>query len=443
MTRSVFWRHLRLPLAAGACLAALSAVALGVLPQQQGTVDLLTQANVTLNGAAAGDVSGYSVASAGDVNGDGLADVIVGAPFADPGLISRSNAGSSYVVYGNASPSDVDLSFLGTSGFRIDGDSRHAGDNSGWSVASAGDVNRDGFADVIVGAPYADPSSGAGAGSSYVIYGSASPSDVNLSFAGFNGFRIDGAATGDQSGWSVDSAGDVNGDGLADVIVGAPYADPSSRADAGSSYVIYGKASPSDVDLSSLGSSGFRIDGAAAYDWSGYSVASAGDVNGDGRADVIVGAPTANPSSGNYAGSSYVIYGTASPSNINLASLGSSGVRIDGAAAGDWSGNSVASAGDVNGDGRADVIVGAPYADPSSGNNAGSSYVIYGTPSPSNVDLASLGSSGVRIDGAAAGDQSGYSVASAGDVNGDGRTDVIVGAPSQTPPCVATPDPVT
>ncbi len=98
MTRSVFWRHLRLPLAAGACLAALSAVALGVLPQQQGTVDLLTQANVTLSGAAADDYSGYSVASAGDVNGDGRADVIVGAPYANPS--SGNNAGSSYVIYG-------------------------------------------------------------------------------------------------------------------------------------------------------------------------------------------------------------------------------------------------------------------------------------------------------------------------------------------------------
>ncbi len=104
--------------------------------------------------------------------------------------------------------------------------------------------------------------------------------------------------------------------------------------------MIYGAASPSNVDLAlSLGSSGFRIDGAAAGDQSGYSVASAGDVNGDGRADVIVGAPYADPSSGNDAGSSYVIYGAASPSNVNLAlPLGSSGFRIDGAAAGDYSG---------------------------------------------------------------------------------------------------------
>ena len=98
MTRSVSWRHLRLPLAAGACLAALSAAALGVLPQQQGTVDLLTQANVTLSGAAANDNSGNSVASAGDVNGDGRADVIVGAPGVS--TTSRPAAGSSYVIYG-------------------------------------------------------------------------------------------------------------------------------------------------------------------------------------------------------------------------------------------------------------------------------------------------------------------------------------------------------
>ena len=156
-----------LVLATGACLAAVSAVALAVLPQQQGSVDLLTQANITLDGAAASDHSGFSVASAGDVNGDGRSDVIVGAPYADPS--SRSFAGSSYVIYGSASPSNVDLGSLGSAGFRIDGAA--AGDYSGYSVASAGDVNGDGRSDVIVGAPYADPSSRSAAGSSYVIYG--------------------------------------------------------------------------------------------------------------------------------------------------------------------------------------------------------------------------------------------------------------------------------
>jgi hypothetical protein len=173
------------------------------------------------------------------------------------------------------------------------------------------------------------------------------------------GFRLDGAATNDKSGHSVASAGDVNGDGFADLIIGAPGADPYNS---GTSYVMFGKASgfTAKIDLSSLnGSNGFRLDGVSAGDFSGQSVAGAGDVNGDGFADVIVGAATAGV---NYSGASYVVFGKATgfAASIDLSTLdGSNGFRLDGVAAYDQIGRSVATAGDVNGDGFGDLIVGA------------------------------------------------------------------------------------
>ena len=175
---------------------------------------------------------------------------------------------------------------------------------------------------------------------------------------GANGFRIDGAAAGELSGRSVAGAGDVNGDGFADLIVGAYLADPNGT-NSGASYVVFGTASgfSSSLDVSALdGANGFRIDGAAASDFSGISVAGAGDVNDDGFADLIVGAYLADPN-GTNSGASYVVFGTASgfSSSLDVSALdGANGFRIDGAAAVDESGFSVAGAGDVNGDGFAD-----------------------------------------------------------------------------------------
>src|SRR5204863_534587 len=156
---------------------------------------------------------------------------------------------------------------------------------------------------------------GSYSGSSYVVFGKAGGFASSLDLSSLNGstgFRLDGVATYDSSGRSVASAGDVNGDGFADLIVGACRADPHGTA-SGSSYVVFAKAGglASSVDLSSLnGSTGFRLDGVATYDSSGRSVASAGDVNGDGFADLIVGALYADPH-GTSSGSSYVVFGHA------------------------------------------------------------------------------------------------------------------------------------
>ena len=281
-----------------------------------------------INGEAVLDWSGWSVSSAGDVNGDGLDDLIVGTSNIG------SNAGKSYVVFGKANSSAINLSVIAdasnpTGGFVINGEV--ADSRSGHSVSSAGDVNGDGLDDFIVGAYGADPSGKSYAGKSYVVFGKANSSAINLSAIAdasnpTGGFVINSEATNDYSGSSVSSAGDVNGDGLDDLIVGTKGADPSGRSNAGKSYVVFGKVGSSAIDLSTIADAnnqtgGFVINGEVAGDASGHSVSSAGDVNGDGLDDLIVGADGANPSGKSTAGKSYVVFGKANSSAIDLSAI--------------------------------------------------------------------------------------------------------------------------
>jgi hypothetical protein len=281
-----------------------------------------------IHGQDANDFSGFSVASAGDINGDGFGDLIIGAELGDAARNAKLDAGDSYVVFGKASGfgAAIDLTNIaaGIGGFVING--QDAGDQSGWSVASAGDVNGDGFGDLIVGAVYGDARGNAksNAGDSYVIFGKASSfgAAINLTnvAAGIGGFEIYGQDAQDRSGLSVASAGDIDGDGFGDLIIGAPRADAAgnAKAYAGDSYVVFGKASGfgAAIDLTDVaaGTGGFAINGQDAGDFSGFSVASAGDINGDGFGDLIIGAPygRAAGNAKNFAGDSYVIFGKSS-----------------------------------------------------------------------------------------------------------------------------------
>jgi hypothetical protein len=247
------------------------------------------------------------------------------------------------------------------------------------------------------------------------------------------------------SGFAVSAAGDINGDGVDDLIIGAFLADPNGLDSAGSSYVVYGRSGgfAAAINLATLdGSSGFRLDGVAADDRSGFAVSAAGDINGDGIDDLIIGAPTAGPNGVSNAGSSYVVYGRSAgfAAAINLATLdGSSGFRLDGVAAVDRSGYAVSAAGDLNGDGIDDLIIGAFGAGPN-GLVSGSSYVVFGRSGgfASSINLSTLdGSIGFRLDGVAADDRSGFDVSAAGDINGDGIDDLIIGARNADPNGVA------
>ncbi|CAB5505847.1 hypothetical protein THERMOT_2230 [Bathymodiolus thermophilus thioautotrophic gill symbiont] len=387
-----------------------------------------------INGESAGDYSGFSVSSAGDVNGDGLDDLIIGA------YKAKNKAGQSFVVFGKADGAAVNLSTItpgtGTGGFVINGDKDETadriGDYSGFSVSSAGDVNGDGLDDLIVGAYGVDLVDKPQAGQSFVVFGKANGAVVNLSTLNTGGFVINGEKDYDWSGYSVSSAGDVNGDGLDDLIIGAYKAGSDSKNKAGKSFVVFSKIDGAIIDLSTVasdtGTAGFVINGEKSYDGSGFSVSSAGDVNGDGLDDLIVGAYKAE----NQAGKSYVVFGKVDGVAVDLSAIasGTGGFVIHGESAWDKSGFSASSAGDVNGDGLDDLIVGASQANSDGKSNTGKSYVVFGKDDGFAVNLSAIasGTGGFVINGENAGDYSGFSVSSAGDVNGDGLDDLIVGA---------------
>jgi len=339
--------------------------------------------DLILTGLAAGDQFGFTVSTAGDVNGDGYSDVIVGAPLNDA---IGSNAGRAYVYFGGSimnNTADVILSGAA------------ANDQFGTSVSFAGDFNGDGFGDLIAGANLND-AGGSNAGRAYIYFGGSTMNNVV-------DLTLNGLAVSDQFGISVSTAGDINGDGYGDVIVGALFND-GGGSNAGRAYIYYGGGSPDNTaDL--------LLTGAAVGDQFGISVSTAGDVNGDGYSDVIAGA-NLNDATGTDAGSAYIYFGGSTPDNTPDVNL--SGV------AGDRFGYSVSTAGDVNGDGYSDVIAGALQND-AGGTDAGRSYIYFGGINMENTADAIL-------TGAAAGDQFGISVSTAGDMNGDGYSDIIAGA---------------
>ncbi|MEW5985349.1 MAG: FG-GAP-like repeat-containing protein [Chloroflexota bacterium] len=352
---------------------------------------LSTTANWTAEGDQRYAYFGYAVSTAGDVNGDGYADLAVGAYYYDNG---EEDEGRAYVYYG--SPGGLAATANWT------GESNQASASYGWSVGVAGDVNGDGYADLVLGAPAYDGGQ-TDEGRAAVYYGG--PNGLPAAF--------DWDYQSDQAsaflGRAVGTAGDVNGDGYSDVITGANYFD-NDLTDEGRAFVFHG-----------------AVEGLSeTADWSGegeqdnaqyaYAAATAGDVNGDGYADVIVGAPYYD---GDQTDEGQAAVYLGSPAGL----LTTAGWIATGDQDGAAFGYAVGAAGDVNGDGYGDVIVGAKNYD-NGQTDEGRVFVYYG----SAAGLSSTANWTAESDQAFA--NFGQAVGVAGDVNGDGYGDVIVGAPN-------------
>ena len=410
---------------------------------------------------------GSAISRAGDVNGDGFDDFLVSDPDAELSTFQPSfpaSGGVSYLVFGSGNdfPSVFDVHPEPSDGTVIQLFGAQRLGKAGTSVSGGGDIDGDGFADLIIGEP------GSGAGRVFVVQGGANLSspqvgqsftpNVPLEFLNdanqvggtdTEGFEIVGESTGDGLGTSVAHAGDFDGDGLADFIIGAP----GGSGDTGSAYVIFdaSAAQSGQLRLADLeANQGVKLVGFEADSDFGFSVAGAGDINGDGYADVIVGAHSASPGGQFTAGQAFVIFGSASYAGsagqaaqvVDVSTLdGSNGFVLNGinggtTGSGDMAGYSVAVVGDVDGDGYDDLLVGARLADAGGNADAGQAYLVYGGAGgfSATLDLQALdGNNGFTINGIAAFDNTGYSVGRAGDVNGDGLDDIIIGAQGADP----------
>ncbi len=331
-----------------------------------------------LNGLATGDSFGRSLAGVGDVNGDGHPDLIIGAPYASRS--GHEQIGVAYVISGNDHRPLWE--FLGENGL----------DHFG-VVSSAGDWNADGQLDFLIGAPDTNPGGKVNAGTVYVFSGS----DGSLLW------RKDATRTFNQLGSAVAGGGDMNGDGHADIVVGVTGSDPNGVQDAGSVHVYSG----------ATGSRLLTFDGLVENERLGSALALPGDLNHDGTPDILVGAPGAEPNGWRNAGSAYLYSGA---SGVLL-------FRVSGDRPGDRLGSAVSGAGDVNGDGTPDYLVGAPDGPSGSGlQDAGYVKVVSGAD----------GSLLYRLEGEDEFHRFGSSVAVLGDVDRDQFSDFLIGAQGTT-----------
>jgi hypothetical protein len=387
----------------------------------------------------------------GDINGDGIDDLVLGSSYADN---NGADSGSAFVIFGSADNATGTKPFNIQENYNLRFDGSAAFDylTSGGALA-IGDLNGDGQNDLVLGAPSADHN-GSNSGSAYLIlseliqaYGTSTGNQLPLSTAGSYNLRWAGSAADDYL--TIGGAiviGDLNGDGDSDLVLGAPYADHNG-SNSGSAYLIlseliqaYGTSTGNNLPLSTAGSYNLRWAGSAAGDLlTRDGTLAIGDLNGDGQNDLVLGAPYADHNGSN-SGSAYLIlseliqaYGTSTGNNLPLSTAGSYNLRWAGSAASDnLTAGAALAIGDLNGDGQNDLVLGAPYAS-HNGSYSGSAYLIlseliqaYGTSTGNQLTLSTAGSYNLRWAGSAAFDR--LTALAIGDLNGDGQNDLVLGA---------------
>lgn len=369
-----------------------------VLTRESAGATSLTLAQATLLGVAEVDHAGQSVSGCGDLDGDGFADVMTGAYNATDDAYQQ---GAVYFVHGpmvgESSLADADARRLGES----------ESDRAGSAIAYAQDVDGDGLSDVLLGVGGQDEG-GEAAGAAYLVR-SPVTGDASLETAHA---KLIGEAEGDAAG-SVSSAGDQDGDGLADLLVGA-YRHDAVEPYVGAAYVVSGEVegrfSLGDADAVLIG----EDDGDAA----GSGVANAHDLNEDGHDDLLIAAYHRGPER-TAVGGAYVLLGPVSGTR----SLADADAILDNDLDGGYAGWSIDGPGDVDADGRADLLVGSPF-EGTGGLNAGAVSLFYG-PLTGTIPFSQAE---FRLIGEDAADNAGEAVAGAGDIDADGRMDLITGA---------------